>query len=271
MSHLRWLIVIICCLLFSLLPVAQATEQTITFCVEDTEFPPFNYFQRENGKKGTSTGYDIDLLNRVFSVSDFKHQVIALPWRRCLKDVKEGTIDAAMSASLNPERSRDFLSSAAYYHLTPSYFFLKFSFPDGVRVHNLSDLRQYGTICGIKGFNYQNFGITKNETIYEIRDLAHLPEMLQRGRCQFFLARKETLSGTLAINSEYELSKLLRGIRVPGTQAEPFHMLISHQSKYKHQIKALFDSKVASLRADGELQRMLEYQLDQLDKIKPSP
>ncbi|WP_281213986.1 substrate-binding periplasmic protein [Shewanella insulae] len=257
----------LCCglaLLISALPAYA--RASVTICVENTEFPPFNYFDRDQSVEPRSIGYDIDILNLAFGQSVLSHRVIALPWNRCLKEVKQGTVDAAMSASLNGERRRDYLISAPYYYLTPSYYYLKTDFPKGVQVQHLGQLIDYGNVCGIKNFNYENFGLTPDFHLFQIRSLAHLPEMLTKKRCQFFLARKETLSGTLAINKMDSFYALLAGIAVPDAKPEPFYMLISKNSPHKEAIKQLFDAKVDSLNKEGKLQPLLEHHLQLLSQ-----
>ncbi|MPY25473.1 amino acid ABC transporter substrate-binding protein [Shewanella psychropiezotolerans] len=262
---------IISALLFGFVISAPLAEQDylqpkLKFCVESTEFPPFNYFKRVKGKKTESSGYDVDLLKQVFEPAGIEYQVIVLPWRRCLKEVYEGIVDAAMSASLNPQRIRDYIPSAPYYHITPSYFYLEFNYPDGLDISNLSELDKLGKVCGIVGFNYLNFGWDSLDKLYEINDISQLPTMLQKSRCRFFLARKETFAGTLAINNMYYLGELLTGKVVPNSQPEPFHMLVSKKSAYGNLINQLFNKKVLELRKSGELDRLLEYHLNELRK-----
>ncbi|AQS38273.1 amino acid ABC transporter substrate-binding protein, PAAT family [Shewanella psychrophila] len=258
-------------LLFGLLVSSPMAEQDylqpkLRFCVESTEFPPFNYFKRVKGLKTEPSGYDVDLLRLVFEPAGIEYQVIALPWRRCLKEVYDGIVDGAMSASLNPQRKRDYLPSAPYYHLNPSYFYLKFNYPDGLKISSMSELEERGKVCGIVGFNYLNFGWSNLDKLYEINDISQLPIMLQKNRCQFFLARKETLAGTLAINKMHNLDKLLNGQVVPDSQPEPFHMLVSKKSAYGNLINPLFNKKVLELRKNGDLDRLLEYHLNELRK-----
>lgn len=262
---------IISTLLFGLLSFSPMAEQAylqpkLIFCVESTEFPPFNYFKRVKGQKTESSGYDIDLLKRVFEPAGIEYQVIDLPWRRCLKEVNEGIVDAVMSASLNPQRIRDYIPSAPYYHITPNYFYLKYNYPDGLDISNLNELDKLGKVCGIAGFNYLNFGWDSLDKLYEINDISQLPTMLHKSRCRFFLARKETFAGTLAINNMNNLSELLSGQAVPNSQPEPFHMLVSKKSAFGNLINQLFNKKVLELRKSGELERLLEFHLNELRK-----
>lgn len=255
-------------LILIILSLPTWAKASVTICVESTEFPPFNYFDRAQSVEPRSIGYDVDILKLAFKDTPLQYKVIALPWNRCLKEVKQGAVDAAMSASLNSERQRDYLISAHYYYLTPSYYYLKSDFPQGVQVERLEQLKIYGNVCGIKNFNYENFGLDPNFHLLQIRELAQLPEMLSKKRCQFFLARKETLAGTLAINKLDEFASRLVGRSAPDTQPEPFYMLISKNSPHKETIKLLFDTKVDRLNKEGKLQNLLEHHLQLLKQIK---
>jgi hypothetical protein len=62
----------------SRLLAAQTTSLSapLKFCIEDTEFLPFNYFVRENGKPtSVSDGYDIELLSLAFASKNLSYQV----------------------------------------------------------------------------------------------------------------------------------------------------------------------------------------------------
>ncbi|WP_394205731.1 substrate-binding periplasmic protein [Shewanella waksmanii] len=242
-------------------------QPALTFCVEDTEFPPYNYFDRSNGQKRQTQGYDVDVLARVFASTGIEYKIVALPWRRCLKEVREGLIDAAMSASLNAQRQQDYIATQAYYYLTPSYFYLHSDYPNPPDITHLDQLIPLGHICGIKGFNYRNFGLTQLDKLYEINDLAHLPDMLKRNRCEFFLARKETLLGTAAVNKLHDLDEILRNQPVPNIQLEPFHMLISRKSAYSKLIEEQFNQVVSELISSGETQQLLERHIEQLKQM----
>ncbi|WP_372872968.1 substrate-binding periplasmic protein [Shewanella sp.] len=254
------------CLLMLLASPVQSDMAPLKFCVEDTEFPPFNYFLRHQGSRtAESAGFDVDLLARVFTDAGIAYKVVALPWRRCLREVREGLLDGAMSASLNDERRQQFIPSIAYYHLTPSYFYLTADMPANFMVASMHELTQHGAVCGIKGFNYANFGWSSQDTLNEIKELQLLPSMLKLKRCRFFLERLETLRGTLLLNGMQDLAGTLSARAVPGSQLESFHMLISRRSPRALLISDLFNRKVAQLMANGELQQLLDYHQQQLE------
>ncbi|MCE9791528.1 transporter substrate-binding domain-containing protein [Shewanella indica] len=244
-------------------PVSNAKDELngipLKICVEESEFPPFNYFSRIDGRKShNSDGYDIQLLYRLFTPPRWQLHIIALPWPRCMLEVELGKIDAAMSASANPERRRKFLLSRSYYHLTPGVVFLKQSFPKGLRFNSLTELTRIGTVCGIRGFNYHHFGWNNSLPLSLSKDLPLIPELLQRGRCDFFLARLEVFSGTLKLMKRNPQDFGLATQAVPHTRPEPFYMLVSRQSPHKMALLEEFNSGVTLLEKSGELQLLLQ-------------
>uniref|UniRef100_Q0HQF7 ABC-type amino acid transport/signal transduction systems periplasmic component/domain-like protein n=1 Tax=Shewanella sp. (strain MR-7) TaxID=60481 RepID=Q0HQF7_SHESR len=261
------LIALLCVILLS--PAAHGTDELspfrLRFCVEDTEYPPFNYFIRQDGiKTSTLSGYDIDLLERTFKPIGIDYEVQALPWLRCLKDVQNGSIDAAMSASLNRQRATDYIPSVAYYYLTPSYFYLKAELDTQFHINDINQLADFGTVCGIKGFNYDNFGWRKETPINEINSLHHLPEMLLKHRCKFFIARKEILAGTLALTQAGELPKALTSQVSPNSEREPFYMLISKRSDHKDLIASEFNRQVKLMQDSHQLETLYQFHIQKL-------
>ncbi|MCE2570867.1 substrate-binding periplasmic protein [Motilimonas eburnea] len=264
-------LVIIASLFLTWIPLGYTQ---VLFCVEATEYPPFNYQQRHQQTSDQWVGYDIDVLKRVFIPAKVDYRIIPLPWLRCLKEVERGEIDGAMSASLNPRRQSLYLATQPYYHLTPSYYYLKSAFPHGVNIKQARDLLNLGSVCGIDGFNYDNFGFSPSDAIYRIKALFQLPKMLEQGRCHFFLARQEVFSATLVLNRLTHLEDKLAAQVMPDTKPEPFHILISRQSRHKEQLLSLLNSKIEAMRQSGKLKRLLHYHryiVTQFEPVTPLP
>lgn len=267
MRSLYPLIALLCVILLS--PVTYGADELspfrLRFCVEETEYPPFNYFVRQDGiKTSTLSGYDIDLLERTFKPIGIDYEVLALPWLRCLKDVQNGSIDAAMSASLNRQRATDYIPSIAYYYLTPSYFYLKAELDPLFHIDDINQLTHFGKVCGIKGFNYDNFGWRKETPLSEIHSLGHLPEMLLKQRCKFFLARKEILAGTLALAHAAQLPQALASKISPNAQQEAFYMLISKHSAHKELIAHEFNRQVKTMQESHQLETLYQFHIQKL-------
>ncbi|MCG9695404.1 transporter substrate-binding domain-containing protein [Shewanella sp. Isolate11] len=261
-------LLIICLILFisPQLTAADSTvkTQTLHFCKGNSDYPPYNYFQNNPNHAQQNMGYDIDLLKMTFEGTPYNFQVHALPWKRCLLEVKKGNIDALMSASSNEQRRQDFDFSEPYYYLTPAIFYLKSDYPNGLPTRDINELKGHGSICGIQSFNYKNFGVDDDRFIFRIHHIPQLPYLLIKERCRFFLARQEILFSTLALNKITYLSDLIQGEMLTSVEQEPFYMLISKSSPNRKHIKQLFDAKVTELSAQGELHSMIDKHIQTL-------
>lgn len=269
MMRLLYLLTALLCVIV-LSPTAHSTDEQssfkLRFCVEETEYPPFNYFIRQNGiKTSTLSGYDIDLLELAFKPIGIDYEVLALPWSRCLKNVQNGSIDAAMSASLNKQRAADYIPSVAYYYLTPSYFYLKADLGEQFHINDINQLAEFGTVCGINGFNYDNFYWHKDTPINRINSLHNLPEMLLKHRCKFFIDHKEIMMGTLTLTQDSNLLNLLAWKVVPNTQLEPFYMLISKSSIHRELITREFNRQVNNMRKNNQLEPLYQHHIQNLN------
>lgn len=254
-KSLYMLIICSCVTLFSPC-IYAATERPLTFCVEVTEFPPFNYFVRENNvKTDTLAGYDIDILKRVFE--GVPYEVVSLPWRRCLMSLTTGAVDAAMSASMNEQRQRDYISSEPYYYLTPGYFYLAKAADTPNEIASGAALQALGPVCGLGGHNYAQFGLTQGSDVTRMVNYQQLAEMLEVGRCRFYLDRLELLPAVTALFDNVHLPALDKG-RITGAPSEPFYMLISPKSPQKNWLLSHFNRRITELRQQGELAKILE-------------
>ncbi|MCE2594511.1 transporter substrate-binding domain-containing protein [Motilimonas cestriensis] len=234
-------------------------QSKLTFCVELSEYPPFNYLQKSDSATPNIVGYDIDILKLVFEPENIEYEVVALPWRRCLKEVENGLIDGAMSASLNGQRKHRYIPSKAYYALKPSYYYLETDFPNGLTINKASELAHYKPVCGISGFNYDNFGYHDIKEIFRIKDLYLLPKMLEQKRCRVFLARSEVFAATLQLRNLSHFDFALIEKVIPNLPPEPFHMLVSRLSPHKEVILSLFNKRITNLEASGQLEQLLKY------------
>jgi len=254
-----------CLILLNSLPMlsfartAELSGKTVIFCVEDGEWPPFNFIKRQDGQKTQeSIGYDIDVVTAILSEHKIKAKFVIQPWRRCLKKTKNGLFQVALSASSSAQRERDYLLSAAYYSLTPSYFYLKKKFPNGLAIKSAVDLKKHGEICGRHGYNYANFGLKNTDVRMGAKTYKNLVEMTLKGRCDIFLARYETFSGVSLIGENLLADPRFERAPISNVKPENFHMLISRNYKYAEQLQLILDSGILRLKRAGQLQAILK-------------
>ena len=99
-----------------------ALPSSIKICDDGDEWPPFSYYQRDDGTKTKQVvGYSVDYIQSILDKQKVAFSLELLPWKRCLADVKEGARAMLLSASRTPEREKDYLISKPYYAMTGIY------------------------------------------------------------------------------------------------------------------------------------------------------
>jgi polar amino acid transport system substrate-binding protein len=93
--HLRRFILLVAVLLASAVRGASAAP-ALNFCFEDVDQRPWS--------TPAGTGLNFELLKRVESLLGEHFVFSSKPWKRCLEEVRLGTIDGAIGAGDSPER-----------------------------------------------------------------------------------------------------------------------------------------------------------------------
>ncbi|WP_018691042.1 substrate-binding periplasmic protein [Algicola sagamiensis] len=223
-------------------------NETILFCGETGEWPPFNFFERKSGEKtALSVGYDIDIARIIFSKHQLNYKVVIKPWKRCLSEAIEGKVHVVFSASTNPQRDRDYLLSTSYYSVRP---ILAFGPKTTIEQQKLLLDKKAGggaILCGRTGYNYANFGFEEHQIKVRVKTYGQLIELAQKGRCTAFLARYEPLHGQQIIDSKLDF-KQLEFAFIPGVEPEPFYMLISRNYEFAYELKGVLDEGIYNLK-----------------------
>jgi polar amino acid transport system substrate-binding protein len=61
---------------------------------------------RYKNEQGEWAGKDIALIKAVFRRTPFKYRIVSMPWARVIKELKAGTIDMTLAATILPERKK---------------------------------------------------------------------------------------------------------------------------------------------------------------------
>ncbi|QYJ82281.1 substrate-binding periplasmic protein [Shewanella aegiceratis] len=237
-------------------PQSKLEAKTINICVDETEYPPLNYFIRLDGHKtSVNAGFDIELLRLVLPTS-WQINLVAAPWPRCLLEVEQGRLDAAMAASANDERRATFLLSRPYFHLSPSVAFLQERFR-GLEVAGLPRrLDTLGRVCGIRGFNYAYYGQPADLDIARSNEILQFSDLLLKRRCEFFLINREVYSAILRLEGQESLADRLAILPMAGGIKVPFYMLVSRRSPHAQALLSEFNRGVDNLEQSGDLARL---------------
>lgn len=247
-----WLLVILMCLSAHTLSKELNTEpKSINLCAGIHEWPPYYYLERDAGHSTqTVKGLDIQLFDEVFKKNGISYTVTLLSWTKCLGEVIQGTkYDVVFGGGLNEQRRSSYLTTKGYYSVSPSYFYKKKSFPEGISPKSSADFKDLGHLCGLKGFNYVNFGLSNDDIDMGSDNYERLISKTLFGRCQISFARYEILEGWgQLLNMNFVKNDQLSFIPIPNVNKEKFHLMISKNYKYRHEIKKLFESEIDKLK-----------------------
>jgi polar amino acid transport system substrate-binding protein len=198
--------------MFLLLHQLPAGAEVVRACADQAEMPPFVYAERVDGLKSAHiTGASVDLLRMIAERNGWELQLQLLPWARCVALVASRQVQIALNISASDGVSNALQTSAPYYTLHNVYYYSRRNRPAGITLHSTADLQQYH-VCGLGGYRFEGYGIAtdsvdRGTTIgYE-----QLIGKLHLGRCDLFIANRETMAGQYLINPK------LRGMLVDGT------------------------------------------------------
>ena len=248
-----------CGLVFSVGALAEIPAGSkIPICNDSGEWPPYFYWERQNGSQTDNLlGYDIDVLNEIMANNGFEYSFELIAWSRCLLEVERGN-DYAMltSAAYSDERNEKYLISEDYYTVQPHYFYHQANFPDGLDIQNLEEFKNY-KVCGLRGYNYTNFGVDVGTIDTGTRHFPQLIEKTRRKRCDLFLGRYEIFAGFAKTGNDYIRKHNLGTAPMPGVAGDKFYMMVSRNYPYSDDLVALLNSAINELKNSGRDQKLL--------------
>ncbi|MFZ6749966.1 hypothetical protein [Undibacterium sp. Ren11W] len=174
-------------LVFSLLTAQACASTAIKLCYEDSSVYPWI--------TGDNKGLVISELRMVEKDLNIEFELIRLPWKRCLQEVRIGTIQAAIAASFNKDRASwgsyplnpdSSLNSDLRLHTDSFYFYRRIDSP--IRWSN-NAMQNLGTqVIGAQ----LGYSVAKSleDTGYQIKYLPNsddLFKLLEKGLLQIAL------------------------------------------------------------------------------------
>lgn len=244
---------LVCLLLATAQTLAAEPPGKLRFCADNAQWPPFSY----SDSNGVMQGFTVDLLKRIAVQLSIDIQIDQLPWRRCLIAAEKGLqYQVAIDASASPARATTFLLSRAYYQLTPYFFYSRRQFPEGISITRGQELGQFGTLCGLPGYNYSNFALDQTPIYDGTMNFNALVAMTHLGRCAVFIGRYEIVAGMGLLGQDLLADPDLAYEPIPDATAEPFYLLISRNIDHPEALKQRLDEALESLTQSGELDRL---------------
>jgi polar amino acid transport system substrate-binding protein len=229
----------------------------VSVCDDGDEWPPYSYWQRENGKKSDKVvGFSVDVLNTIFARHNIRYNVKLLPWARCLAELEQGiSRQMALKLSYSEARDQNYLLTRPYYSTTNYYYFSRKAHPKGLSISNIADLKHY-EVCGIHGYNYETYGLKPSEIDQRSKDTPALLTMLRLGRCDVFVEKQEILLGFSAIGEPYLDDPDLGRNPIPGMSPTAFHMAVSRAMPQALELRETLDREISQIEASGQMRAL---------------
>ena len=251
-------------LVFSLSSQAQSLSgQQLPTCNDGGEWPPYFYYERENGEATNRlVGYDLDFLNEVFEGRDIAYSFELIAWSRCLVEVEKGEKYAMLtSAAYSKERDEKYLLTDSYYTVQPHYFYSVASFPGGLEINSLEEFNDY-RVCGLRGYNYTNFGVNVDAIDTGTKNFNQLIEKTVRKRCDVFLGRFEIFTGFAKTGNDYMKLNNLASAPMPGVPGDKFFMMVSRNHPNSQELLTILNEGIRELKASGRDKALMSPYLE---------
>lgn len=174
--------------LFFALPIG-AQEQS--FEVAAWRFPPYTYVDAS----GEIKGHAVETVKKVLVAMGYRPKMILMPFKRCLKNMQEGSIPIMLPCAFSHERSMYMQYSNPIYHITTVLW---------KKSRNISDCwRNYSDLVGFRigiglGYSYGKqwdeavsaYRLNLNPTPGNSPELTHF-RMLAQNRIDLFISDLE--------------------------------------------------------------------------------
>ncbi|WP_070971846.1 substrate-binding periplasmic protein [Vibrio sonorensis] len=233
---------------------AAVADEKIEVCGDAIDWPPYTYLTRDGVR-----GVDADILDHILGKNDISYKLSVTAWSRCLRDAAIGnTYQMAVSATHSAHRASQFIYTDWYYEVTPFYLYSKKTFPGGLNIKSIDDLKGY-KVCGIHGYNYSDFGLENiDQNSVEVSEALN---EVRLNRCDVFLSWKEILLG-LGLVTENDFHRYaVIAAPVPNMDRHKFYFLISRAYPQAQALKTLIDREIQQLKESGKLQRIINKYL----------
>lgn len=176
---------------------AAAAAEPVRICVGDVNvWPPFTYWQGSSyqEKADSLTGSATTLVLDALKSHNIDYQFYFMPWARVQHELTQerGRCDLTWDASYRAERAEYSYFSVPLYTIQLGYFTL----PDNHE--DLKDLSVDGVLCGVNGFNYENFALSREPSLY-LNSVQQALNMLQKERCDWFVSEIEPIYGGIQL------------------------------------------------------------------------
>jgi polar amino acid transport system substrate-binding protein len=210
-------------------PCLAGAQDTLVLCGDP--YPPYTLGspQQESPTGGLAVNYVQELFKRVGGV---QLKLVLRPFKRCLVEVEDGSVDGVFLVGKHPGRS-DWMAYTRQPYWTASMvlYYAKQRFPQGLAVHQLDDLTHYhvGVLRGASyGTGFDAMEAQGRVAVDESSDEQSLFRKLLFGRID--LVPMNALGGK-ALVLKQGLSDQVEHIDAPPSFGSPYYLGLSRKSR----------------------------------------
>lgn len=237
-----------------------AIAQPVRICDDDTEWPPYTYYPRVDGKpdKSRLTGAVVELLDEIFKINEMEYSIKLLPWKRCLNEVyrfgENRKFEVFTDGSFSVERTNKYYLSTMIYTTHQGVFYSKKKYPNGVPMQKSSDLNHF-KLCGVHGWNYEylytDYGVAKDKKIDTgAKNIHHALTKISKLRCDVLPNSLEPVYGGVAVE-KYTIPEDIASMPIPGVDPTTFHIFVSKSSPRAYELLTKINQAILILQHNG--------------------
>lgn len=172
---------------------SSVSANPLRVCVGDVNvWPPFTYWQGSlpEEKAQSLTGSATTLVLQALEEQEIEYQLYFMPWARVQQELaqEKGRCDLTWDASYRSDRATYSYFSVPLYTIQLGYFTLAQS------DKTLNSSTEQDVLCGVNGFNYQDFALPREPSLY-LSSVQSALNMLQKERCTWFVSEIEPVYG----------------------------------------------------------------------------
>ena len=228
-----------------------ANNKVVRLC--EDPWPP--YILGNMGKTATG-GSAVKIITEVFNrIEGIDVDFNLFPWKRCLKNIKNGSADGYIIALYSDDREKYLTVSDHYLTSRGVWYYAKKRFPDGFEWNSYQDFGDY-TIGAINGYTYkEEFDSADKQGIINVRRLVNEGRafnLLIAGRIDFYPSNEKI--GDLAIQNS-GLGRQIGKLEKPLFQAL-YRMSLGKKSRYLYLLPQI-NEILEELKSEGFIDRVV--------------
>jgi len=256
-------------LIFLFLISTLFAKEIIYICDDGAEWPPFVFYERNNGKinKSKIVGALVDLYDVIFKDLNLSYKLELIPWKRCTYLVEH--YDKAKKYVIFPGIYSQRRAKVLYYTKNPIYTthqviwystkkFNEKEIKEKIK-NNINSLK----ICDVNGYNiefyYKILGVNKNKKInQEATSQCAVLKKISANRCDIMVGSKESILGAKMIG-KCNIPKDISYIPDERLKESNFILFVSKKGypKGKELVKKL-DKELKKLDKNGTKKEILK-------------